>query len=235
MDHPGTFGEGTNTRADDRDDVADRRDLISDQRDKAGDQRDHDAGGRDSEDSHRTHELADGYRQLRRQILDHFVRIENSTVDPADWPDLPQGALDQLHALVAQQRHSAARSQAAILTLLDELDAGSHQTRTSRLAAGRDRRAAADDRRHSAEDRTASADDRDRSAADRNQAEIEREQVDPTGAGGSEHRDAPDSPERDRAARVISDSRLRIDHSRALIDSAGGPVRRPPHPAARSV
>ena len=133
MDHPGSLGEGGKERADDRDDVADRRDLISDQRDKAGDQRDSDAGDRDAEDSHQAHELTDVYRQLRRQILDHFAHIENSAVDPADWPDLPPAVLDQLDALVAQQRHRAARSRTAILTLLDELDAESHRNRTTPL------------------------------------------------------------------------------------------------------
>jgi hypothetical protein len=205
MDHQGTLEEGRNDRADARDESAHRRDLTSDERDKTGDRRDGEAGERDAEDSHRSHDLADRYRQLRRHVLDHFACIENSTIDPADWPDVTPAALDQLQALVAQQRHSAARSQAAILTLLDELDAQSHHTRTSRLAAARDRRAAADDRRHSAQDRAASADDRDRSAADRNQAVIEREQADSAVKVGHEHRGAPEEPVPDRAAGTAED------------------------------
>jgi hypothetical protein len=222
MAHRRTPEEGRDGLAADRDDAAERRDLLSEDRDEAADRRDNLAADRDTKDLRTAHDLAYRYQQLRRHVLDHFARIENTAIDPADWPDLTPAALDQLHALVAEHRRSAARSRSAIFTLLNELNAELCQHRTSRLAAGRDRRAAADNRHRSSQDRADSAEDRDRSAGDRNQAAIEREQADPTGTAGHECHDPPAEPVLDHVARALADSREQIADSRSRIESLLG-------------
>jgi hypothetical protein len=159
MVHPSTPGEGSDglaadrDYAADRDDAAGRRDLVSDDRDEAADRRDNLADDRDAEDLRTAHVLFENYRQLRQHVLDHFARIEDNAIDPADWLDLTPAGLDKLHALGAERRCVAAGSRSAIVALLDELDADLFQNRSSRPAAGRDRRAAAEDRHHSTQDR----------------------------------------------------------------------------------
>jgi hypothetical protein len=62
----------------DRDDAAERRDLVSEDRDEAADRRDNLADDRGAEDLRAARDLADRYQQLRRHVLGHFARIENT-------------------------------------------------------------------------------------------------------------------------------------------------------------
>jgi hypothetical protein len=211
--------------AGDRDAAADIRDTTSQDRDADGRRRDADAAHRDTRAGEQRDDLDDGVGRLRRQILDHFAQIENSAVDPADWPDLTPAALTRLRAHAAEQRRLAAVDRAAATRLLADLHeqisrlrVDRHAAADDRRAAARDRQASAQDRHDAAQDRRSSAQDRDGSARDRNQAVIEREQVDPLDRAEPD-RTAGRSEQSlvDRAGRAIDESRQRIADARAYL------------------
>jgi hypothetical protein len=163
-------------------------------------------------------DLDERLRQVCQQILDRLAWAENTTINPADWPDLTPAALDRLRAHAAEQRRLAALDRAAVSSLLAglraQLDRGGAQRRT----AADDRRAAASDRLASDQDHRSAAQDRDDSAGDRGQAAIERVQADPR-----KHRGRPAGSDRvddsliDRTARSVAESGQRIASSRAYL------------------
>ena len=179
MSHPRSSVDGRDDRATDRDDTADRRDDTTRDRDEAAHQRDTEADKRDEQARDSADDLTGHIRQIGRQIVDRLARIENTTLDPADWPDLTPAALARLEARITEQRRLAGLDRAAIGTLLDEIQRALGDRRHDRMGAGNDRRAAEQDRHHSAGDRRDARRDRNDAERDRNQAAIEREQVDP--------------------------------------------------------
>ena len=70
-------------------------------------------------------DLNERLRQVCQQILDRLAWAENTTINPADWPDLTPAALDRLRAHAAEQRRLAALDRAAVSSLLTDLRAPS--------------------------------------------------------------------------------------------------------------
>jgi hypothetical protein len=85
-------------------------------------------------------DLDERLRQVCQQILDRLAWAENTTINPADWPDLTPAALDRLRAHAAEQRRLAALDRAAVSSLLAglraQLDRGRAQRRTPPTIAG---------------------------------------------------------------------------------------------------
>jgi hypothetical protein len=218
MAHVPTPAERRDDLADDRDTTAEDRDTTSTRRDVDAVHRDVDAAHRDTRAHQHTDDLDNRVEQLRRQLLDHFTRAENTTIDPADWPDLTPAALDRLRAHAAEQRRLAALDRAAATRLLADLHAQIHGDRPDRHAAAGDRRAAAQDRSASAQGRHSAAQDRDDAARDRDQAAIEREQTDSPGLSEPDQEPTrADESLAGRAAQVVDESRRRIAASRAYL------------------
>ena len=223
MPRPGNPADRRDARAVDRDDTAGRRDDVTGDRDDDAIRRDVDAVERDDDARDDAEVLADRLGQIRRQVLDRFARIENATVDPRDWPDLPPAALARLAAHTAEQRRLAGLDREAVTALFDQLDHGLSRLGQDRHAAAHDRDASARDRRHSAGDRSDSGRDRDLSARDRGQAAVEREQVDP---GVLPPDDDPPGPRRAPREPVtfaerVAASRRRLSDSRDRLDGTG--------------
>jgi hypothetical protein len=174
-----TPAERRDDDATERDDAAERRDDAADDRDAVAARRDAHAADRDREAHRDSRDLDDRLARIGRVILDRFARVENTTVDPADWPNLGPAGLARLQAHTAEQRRLAALDRATVSALLDDLRAAVRHHRRTDPAAVPGRHAAARDRHHSAFDRQGSAQDRDLSAGDRGHAAIAREQVDP--------------------------------------------------------
>ena len=107
MSHPRSSVDGRDDRAADRDDTADRRDDTTRDRDEAAHQRDTEADKRDEQARDSADDLTGHIRQIGRQIVDRLARIENTTLDPADWPDLTPAALARLEARITEQRRLA--------------------------------------------------------------------------------------------------------------------------------
>jgi 23S rRNA G2069 N7-methylase RlmK/C1962 C5-methylase RlmI len=127
-----TPAERRDDLAEDRDAAAADRDTTSQERDADGRRRDADAAQRDIRAGQQGHGLNDGFEQLRRQILDHFAQIENTTIDPADWPDITPAALDRLRARAAEQRRLATLDRATAIRLLANLNDQISQLRVDR-------------------------------------------------------------------------------------------------------
>ncbi|ODU27317.1 MAG: hypothetical protein ABT15_01430 [Pseudonocardia sp. SCN 73-27] len=220
--------DGRDDKAADRDDTADRRDDSARGRDDTAIRRDSDAAARDTLANRRLHDLTDDLRDAREQIIGGFARVENTTIDPLNWPDLPLSTLARLQAYVADQRQLAGRARESVTVLFDRLSADLHEARVNRLEAAADRLASSGDRNRSAGDRLDSGRDRSASAADREQSAIEREQVDPRDLppdhGGGRDPDSREHPGRtsslpteqtlDTSRRRILDSRDRIERAR---------------------
>jgi hypothetical protein len=230
MSLPQRPGDGRDERAADRDDAADRRDDITRVRDDAADQRDIDAGQRDDDARLAADDLDDRVQRVSLQILDRLARIENTTLDHADWLDLTPAALARLDAYTAEQRRLAALDRAAVYTLLDDLHDAVGDLRSRERAAGGDRHHSLRDRHHSGGDRRDGGQDRGDSRADRHQAAIDREQVDPRDlppvAVQPVERQHPPQPGdlKGRAAQALATSRRRISDGRNYL---AGLARRP--------
>jgi hypothetical protein len=228
MDHSHTPAERRDDLAEDRDAAAADRDTTAQERDADGRRRDADAAQRDIRAGQQGHGLKDGFEQLRRQILDHFAQIENTTIDPADWPDISPAALDGLRARAAEQRRLAAQDRATAIRLLANLSDQISQLQVDWHAPDEDRRAAARDRQASAHDRRSSAEDRDSHARDRNQAAIEREQIDPPDTAEPNQAAARGEDSlTDRARQAVYESRQRIADARAYLTHHTKAPRRP--------
>ena len=234
MSRPGTSADGRDDLATDRDDAADERDETAVHRDDAADQRDARAARRDTTAHDDSDTLTGEIRRIGHQILDHLSRIENATVDPADWPDLTAAAFARLDDHTAEQRRLAGLDRAAVTALLDQLHRAFGNLRQDRHAAARDRRAAAHDRHGSAGDRRDSDQDRVGARRDRHQATIEREQLDPRALTSTEsgHPAAPrpTSPPQqlhDRMVEAIATSQQRIIASQETIDRTRRSTRPP--------
>jgi hypothetical protein len=235
MLHSGTGPDARDDRANDRDDTADHRDDLARDRDTAAQQRDSDAEQRLAAAQPQADDLADRLHRTSLQILDRLARIEHTTLDRTDWPDLPPAALARLDALLAEQRTLARLDRQAVHALLDDLHDAVQELRRDHQAASRERRAAGRDRHHSLGDRTDSGQDRRDARADRHQAAIDREQVHP--------RDLPTPPAatdpalphaEDRAAgrhaRTIARSRQHIAETRSYLNGIGRDQAVPPAP-----
>jgi hypothetical protein len=107
-----------------------------------------------------SNDLTDDLRRACEQILDRFARIENTAIDPDDWPDLAPDALARLDAYTAEQRRLAALDREAVTALFDQLRNDLHHVRQVSRAVAADRWASASDRHHSAGDRRDSGQDR---------------------------------------------------------------------------
>jgi hypothetical protein len=226
---PNTPPDRRDERAADRDDVADQRDDTAIGRDEKARQRDSDAAERDAQARRHSDDLIDRFRRTCEQILDRFIRIENTAVELDDWPGFTPDALARLEAHIAEQRRLATIDREAVTALLGRLRTDLHHAWQDRRAAADDRWDAADDRRHSAGDRRDSGQDRSESARDRAQSTIEREQVgpgdlsadgrvDPPGRA-ADHRSLP-MPPPTLAEQAIETSRQRISDSRDRINRA---------------
>lgn len=203
----------------DRDDAADDRDLCASDRDTVAGKRDAQAVDRDDQAVLIEQELRDRLDQVRQQILDRLARLENTSVDPADWRELTPAALARLRDHTAEQRHLAALDRAALSDLLDDLRNLADRSVGDRVACSRDRQDAEHDRHAAAQDRGDAGRDRDDSSADRAQAAIERQQVDPGHAADAvpgNHVAWADSLA-DRVAQTVATSRRRIDVTRAFL------------------
>jgi hypothetical protein len=222
MIHDGGPPERRDDLAADRDDLADRRDSAAADRDTAAHQRDVQADDLDEQSNRNADDLHDRLTRIRRQLLARLARLENTSVDPDDWPELTRAGLARLRAHAAEQRHLAALDRAAINELLDDLRSAIGHSRSGRFAATQDRRAAREDRHAAAQNRVDAAGNRDDSAQDRDQTAIERQQPDPADLARV-MQEAEHSPSWstdslvDQVARAVADSRRRIADSRTYL------------------
>ena len=218
-----TRAERRDSAAADRDDAADGREAVSDGRDTVADRRDVEAGEREQDARQDFRELDDRLTRIRQEILDRFARMETTTIDPADWPDITPAGLARLRAHAAEQRRLAALDRTAVVRLLDDVRDGLLRTRRDRATAARDRHHSAEDRHHSALDRLDSARDRESAAADRGHAAIEREQVQPPDPPQDVHpRRRGGQPMAERAAQALKESRQRIADTHDHLDRTRG-------------
>jgi hypothetical protein len=229
MTHHGASSERRNDSAAGRDDLADGRDVAATGRDTTAHLRDVQAGDRDERAGRYVDDLHDRLTLIERQLRRRLTHLENTGVDPADWPELAEAGLARLRAHAAEQGRLAALDRAAICNLLDDLRTAIGDSRIDGTAAARDRRAAGHDRRAAAKDRADAAHDRDESAGDRDQADIERQQsdrADPADATPVADRpDGLDDSLPQQAARAVTDSRRRITDGRTYLTRGDGPVR----------
>ena len=216
MSLPKPPNHGRDERAADRDDAADQRDIDADQRDDVA---------RVAAD-----DLDDRVQRVSLQILDRLARIENTTLDHADWLDLNPAAFARLDAYTAEQRRLAGLDRAAVYALLDDLHDAVGDLRAGKRAASGDRHHSLRDRHHSGGDRHDGGQDRGDAGADRDQAAIDREQVDardlpPVVAQPVERQDPPQPGDpKGRAAQALATSRRRISDGRNYL---AGIARRP--------
>ena len=208
----------------DRDDAAECRDVTSAARDAVADVRHARADARAGQADNRDRDLDDRLAQVRRRILDRLARVENTTFDRADWPDLTAADLVRLRAYAAEQRRLAALDLAAVRALLDDLRDLVLRDRADRSPAG-ERLAAAQDRRAARRDRRDSADDRDDAARDRAQAAIERQLADPADSDSDSTAESflirSDESLGGRVARAVAESRQRVASSREVLTGTG--------------
>jgi hypothetical protein len=228
MLHSGTRADARDDRADGRDDTADHRDDLARDRDSAAQQRDTDAEQRLAAAQTQADDLADRLHRTSLQILDRLARIEHTTPDHTDWPDLPPAALARLDALLAEQRTLARLDRQAVHALLDDLHDAVQELRRGHRADSRERGAAGRDRHHSLGDRTDSGRDRRDARADRHQSAIDREQVHPrdllpppAGADPAEVLLRTEDQAARRHARAIAGSRQHIAETRSYLSGIG--------------
>jgi hypothetical protein len=236
MSPPTVPGDGREERTADRDDAADRRDDTTRARDEATEQRDIEVDQRDEDARAAADDLADSVQRISLQILDRLGRIEHTTLDQADWPDLTPAAFARLDAYTAEQRRLAGLDRVAVYACLDRLHDAVGDLRRDRRAAAGDRRHSLGDRHHSGGDRHDSGQNRTDALADRNQAAIEREQVDPRDLCPPPHGPTgADTPPLSylaaRAARALATSQQRISEARNYLD---GIARRPTPPTTNA-
>jgi hypothetical protein len=221
MTHHGASSEHRNDSAAGRDDIADGRDVVATGRDTTAHLRDVQADVRDERAGHNADDLHDRLTRIERQLRGRLTHLENTVVDPADWPELAEAGLARLRAHAAEQGRLAALDLAALTNLLDDFRAAIGDSRIDGTAAARDRRAAGHDRQAAARDRADAAHDRDESAGDRDQADIERQQsdrADPTDATPvADRRDGLDDSLSHQVAQAVRDSRRRIADGRAYL------------------
>jgi hypothetical protein len=221
MTHHGPSFEHRNDSAADRDDLADGRDVAATDRDTTAYLLDAQADDRDERAGRNADDLHDRLTRIERQLLGRLTRMENTDVDPADWPELAEAGLARLREYTAEQGRLAALDRAAISNLLDDLRTAIGDSRIGDIKAARDRRAAGHDRQAAAQDRADAAHDRDESAGDRDQDDIERQQSDP--ADPTEATPVADRPDGlddslpHQVARAVQDSRRRITDGRAYL------------------
>src|SRR5947208_3110821 len=101
----------------DRDEAADGRDAESRVRDDVADQRDVAANDRDEAARRSAEVFDDGLCRIHRRLVDRFARIEATTVDPADWPDITPAGLAHLRESASEQRRLASIDRVAIRDL----------------------------------------------------------------------------------------------------------------------
>jgi uncharacterized protein (DUF3084 family) len=208
MVHFQTPAERRDDQAADRDDAPEGCDTAARDRDTAATSRDSDAHDRDGLASQHPRDLDERLRQVCQQILDRLAWAENTTINPADWPDLTPAALDRLRAHAAEQRCLTALDRAIASSLLADLRAQLDRGRAQLRTAADDRRAAASDRLASDQDRRSAAQDRDNSTRDRGQAALEREQADPRNiVAAQQTATGVDDSLTDRTARSVAESR----------------------------
>ncbi len=220
MVHSGSSAERRDASAADRDDAADCRDLTATNRDEAAEKRDVHAGDRAVQAGRSADDLDAHLAHARQQILDRLSRLENVSVDPADWPDLSSAGLARLRAHASEQRRLAALDRMAIGDVLDDLRREISHSRRDRLAGARDRGAAARDRQSAAGDRRSAGQDRDDSASDRDQAAIERQQLDPDAADGPRPEDQAAGTSdslTDQVEQAVASSQQRIVDGRTYL------------------
>jgi hypothetical protein len=221
MTHHGASFDRRNDSAADRDDLADGRDVAATDRDTTAYLLDVQADDRDERAGRNAGDLHDRLTRIERQLLGRLTRMENTDVDPADWPELAEAGLARLRAYTAEGGRLAALDRAAIGNLLDDLRAAIGDSRIDGTAAARDRRTAGHDRRAAALDRIDAAHDRDESAGDRDQADIERQQSDLAGPTDTtpvtDRPDGLDDSLPQQVARAVRDSRRRITDGRAYL------------------
>jgi hypothetical protein len=165
-------------------------------------------------------DLNERLRQVCQQILDRLAWAENTTINPADWPDLTPAALDRLRAHAAEQRRLAALDRAAVSSLLTDLRAPSSTAAgpnvappPTTVAGPRPRTVWPPD-----QDRRSAEQDRDDSTRDRGQAATEREQADSRDIVAAERAATRvDDSLIDRTALSVAKSRQRIANSRAYL------------------